>query len=804
MAKKTPLQNIFWSLQWSGGNYQTTTPDNYLDNPNNPNNQVENWLQNTNTTTVTNPLSGLAGIGNWGGRIKAPVTTPKPWIQPNAVLPSQQTSNNSIFNPDQYLQQQLWALWNQQSLAQEDIIKAYQKVSWQLWFQKAQQNSQYENLDLINEKVSAVTKQFEQGINDPLLISRNTWLTPEEVNKVIRGDIYKDLKLNERTAFEANKPFQQKLSDFELQKQRNLEDINTKTERAKMLLTQHLDDITREMTESTSALGKMWALSQQWLSSGFQMWIENIKDNANRVMDTLKQTADRENADTLKVKDRMLEDYTTNVTRIKDVAESEFNKIKLQWLAAIQEIDQKWWLSSENAYNALRKLYADTDSAKWQLYKDQFAMYQDLNAMTLNRAKAIWDIFWQSAAQDFLSQQGMYQPTPQKSLVWQRAEENWFYTPWQITTEGKTFGGMWWFDIAGALNDPILAQKWGKIIRFGTDTPVTMNWKTYPANRYIEIQGEDWNIIRYNHLNGIWDWTMSRWQDMVWKTVQAGQQIGLMGRSWVTSYDPKKWGNSWVHLDITAYPPERAWSKAVKAYQSMDDQRRILLWQWWQQPQTSENKIPSYYQPLFRSYVENEKLPTNSQLEKMWLTIDQFTSMAEEWYTSLKQDEYAMKWFEISNPTSFINISPAKRDKLDTSIEQVWTFDSQLDDVINKVEQGGVEIQWYFGRGRELTQDINNLALLAKEIYNLWVLNWEDLRLMQNILPNPADFSATIQWKDAIITQLKNAKKKFNNTINGKAMQYGIKRIDPSSNHGNSQSGWSQQALQLFLQYMSK
>lgn len=818
------IHDLFWNIKQSGTNYQETQPDNYLDNPNWQNNRVNTQLINNQTTTLNNfPnqlwwLWGLEWIWPWTGGIKKIPQAPKPLsdIQPtnqpvNQLSISSATQQPQIstikpptyttpkwFDPDSYLKSQIWAYGTQWQLAIEDITNAYKKTAWQLWFQQAQQRSQYQNLDLINEKVNSVMKQFEQWITSPLQIARNTWLTQEDVTKVIRWDIYKDLKLSEQADFELQKPYQQKIWDIETSKQRFLEDITTKEQRAKMILDEQTSEIQRQLDQSTSALQKMWALTQQWLSSGYQLGIQNIKDESKRAIDNLKQTYDWDNEDTLRLKSRTMEDYVTNLSRIKDVAENEANKIKLQWLSAIQEIDQRFWLASENAYNALRKVYADMDIQRNNLYRENADIYKDLNTITLQRAEAIKNIYWAEASQRYLQQEGIYTPENTSDFLNQNSENFWFYTAWTIKAVGKTFGWMGGFDIAWKINDPILAQKWGTIYNLWFDQARTINWKTYPPNRFIEIKTDDWHIIRYNHLNWIWDWLQSWDKSVIGKRVEAWDQIGLMGNSGVTSkwMDLGGW-RKWtgVHLDITAYAVDSN-GRRGKMYQTTDEQVQAILWWWQQQQATQQKNALSQYYPLFRSYIENEKIPAQWQLNQLWLDVDSFSQLAEQWYTQLKQQEYWLKWFDIVEPISFININPSDRTKLNQSIEKSGSFDMQIQDIINKIEEWWTERQPYLFRGRELNTDITNLVLLAKDIYDLWVLNWPDLRLMETILPNPAGISATLQWKTEILSQLKNAQKKFNNTINSKAEQYWLKKIWEAQTNKPSQNN---QSLQLFI-----
>lgn len=81
-----------------------------------------------------------------------------------------------------------------------------------------------------------------------------------------------------------------------------------------------------------------------------------------------------------------------------------------------------------------------------------------------------------------------------------------------------------------------------------------------------------------------------------------------------------------------------------------------------------------------------------------------------------------------------------------------------MDDLIQLVKENGTENP-YSETGRKMTASAKNLQLIAKEIYNLGVLNGPDLSLMESIIANPTDMTAnTIGSFQNYETLLKNAK----------------------------------------------
>lgn len=667
----SPLQDLFNWLQGSWNNYQTQTPDNFLSNPTWNNSVVNNLNNNQTTSTLTPPQT--PSLSNQTSSLQPQTSNTTNLPNPFVTAPT----NNQPINPQGIQISALSNLAGDFSEWYDKITKEYAKAYGELGLWKAQLDSRYDNLWIINDKISAVAKQYEQWVNNPLLISRNTGLTQEDVQKVLRWDIYKDLKLSESAFLEANKPYQQGLSDLELQKQRNLEDINTKTERAKISLSQHLDEIANQTYLQTSWLEKSWALTQQGLSSWFQMWIESIKNNANKIMDNLKQNAERDDQDTMKVKNRMLEDYTTNVTKIRDTAENEFNKIKIQWLSALQEIEQRRWVASDRAYEAYKSLYRDIDKQKNQINRDTFDMYNALNDITLKRADAIGKAFWLTAQQDYLKNQWMYEaPDPTQDIVGQRAEDVGFATPWQVTTFGKTFGWMWWVDIAWKLNDPVLAQKWWTVLAVWQDQARTINWVKYPPNKFIEILSDDWKtVIRYNHLNFAWDWYQTF---NIGKKINAWDQIWGMWYTWVTSRDIERWGNkTWIHVDMTAY--EAVNGKRWKMYQTTEEQRNALLGWKIEQPQSSDvtdaelafylkwatgiwkgkltqeryNEVANYVKEVAKTDPSSViKLLPQTQQDRIYKVMDDFEWWPNKLFQQVQQGKNYVDNFDVQNATA--------------------------------------------------------------------------------------------------------------------------------------------------------
>lgn len=105
-----------------------------------------------------------------------------------------------------------------------------------------------------------------------------------------------------------------------------------------------------------------------------------------------------------------------------------------------------------------------------------------------------------------------------------------------------------------------------------------------------------------------------------------------------------------------------------------------------------------------------------------------------------------------------------------------------MDDLIKQVKENGTENP-YGETGRKMNSSVKNLQLIAKEIYNLGVLNGPDLSLMESIISNPTDATAnTIGSFQNYETLLKNAKTTILNNAISQAKSAGLeytKILDP-------------------------
>lgn len=150
--------------------------------------------------------------------------------------------------------------------------------------------------------------------------------------------------------------------------------------------------------------------------------------------------------------------------------------------------------------------------------------------------------------------------------------------------------------------------------------------------------------------------------------------------------------------------------------------------------------------PQYVDYIETWKIPTWLQF---WTSeYNNFINEANKWYIEAKNKEFSSKWFTIENQDAFINTTAKQKEEISSAVNNVLPFIQSMDKVIaltKKYWNESTLSEWW----AKINQEIRNAQLLAKEIYNLWVLNWPDLALMEDIITNPTNLLwIGLIWRD--------------------------------------------------------
>lgn len=320
--------------------------------------------------------------------------------------------------------------------------------------------------------------------------------------------------------------------------------------------------------------------------------------------------------------------------------------------------------------------------------------------------------------------------------------------PWQARAKNNNPAGITWnanFDNPKPWTTAYALQQAG--VRFEKGTPRPWNeWGNYVTFPTME----DWlaaqRIMMTQTYGNTTVWNMLAKRVWTGEWPRYAQQVAGMAGVDVNARVNQLSDQQLQTLQMAKIQKESPW--LAKILQQQTQQKS-------QEP--SQSNFPQY-----TSYIENGKLPA---WMKDWTTkAENFKQQALEWYIQGKEQEFNWAWLTISNPTAFASAvtDAAKIKEVNKAVLTLPKFKDTMDQLISLEKT-----YWTENRPTQAKQTMNMLVkdaqLQAKEIYNLWVLNWPDLSLMESIIPNPTSWSALwpqILWWVSYNEMLKSAKDK--------------------------------------------
>lgn len=181
--------------------------------------------------------------------------------------------------------------------------------------------------------------------------------------------------------------------------------------------------------------------------------------------------------------------------------------------------------------------------------------------------------------------------------------------------------------------------------------------------------------------------------------------------------------------------------------------------------------------PLFRTFVEDGKIPSAPQLKAFGMTADQFVDLADQGYVKFLDQK--AKDVSSQNPTFDISFIPSQysansatqKEKLNSSLEKVWDFDKRLSRLMELFDDVGTEILPTEAK-KEMTTLRQQLILKWKEIENLWVLNGPDLGILETLLPATDTFWSLNSNTRKVFESLQT---NYRSDAESRAINYGAK-----------------------------
>jgi murein DD-endopeptidase MepM/ murein hydrolase activator NlpD len=335
-----------------------------------------------------------------------------------------------------------------------------------------------------------------------------------------------------------------------------------------------------------------------------------------------------------------------------------------------------------------------------------------------------------------------------------------------------TYEGNRGYDLAGALGDPLPAggnwtvksvdnagEQVGSIFMGG-------KWSKPYGNTVVMVD-ENGNEVRYSHLQniGVKKWDVLGFGDIVGTRGNTGNVMGANGEK-LTAEQLKAGRGS--HLDVEVKNPQ---GKLL----SNADQVNYLKGLKAGMTGTSWASLP-----LYRAYMEDNKLPSKDALAWLWMTSEQFTNNASTWYDQFlrskeKEINSTYPTLQIEFTPSYASLSATQREKLNESMTKIGDIDMRLEKLKKLFNDNWTEVLPTQAK-KEMQSLKQQIILKAKEVENLGVLNWPDLWILESLIPETTGImSGLFSFDDNTNTTLNSIQNNYRSDAKTKWINYGAR-----------------------------
>ena len=138
-------------------------------------------------------------------------------------------------------------------------------------------------------------------------------------------------------------------------------------------------------------------------------------------------------------------------------------------------------------------------------------------------------------------------------------------------------------------------------------------------------------------------------------------------------------------------------------------------------------------------------MPTEKELVGTWLTPSDFSEQAGNWYMQTKQKAFKDLWVDVTDQDNYLSQPVSVKTDIDKSLS-FWKAILEKAQAYKKaIEETGWAVNPLWEDYKKLSQAHKDLVASVKESqgYNLWVLNWKDLEVLESIIPSavwPIDY----------------------------------------------------------------
>lgn len=271
------------------------------------------------------------------------------------------------------------------------------------------------------------------------------------------------------------------------------------------------------------------------------------------------------------------------------------------------------------------------------------------------------------------------------------------------------------------------------------------------------------------------------------------------GSSWATpNTSLEKFASGWVswpnatinqnavanYVKLTGYSkntpisqiPIDVLAKAVFANEGVDISKSSnLSWVIGTGSQVSQASLP-----LYRAYMEDGKLPSKDALKWLGMTSEQFVDSAQTWYDNFltnkaKEINSTYPTLQVEFTPSYSNLSATQKEKLNESMTKIWDIDQRLEKLKELFVKSWTEVLPTKDKA-EMTSLRQQIILKAKEVENLGVLNWPDLWILENIIPETTGImSGLFSFDSNTLAKLNSIQENYRSDASTKGINYGAK-----------------------------
>ena len=193
------------------------------------------------------------------------------------------------------------------------------------------------------------------------------------------------------------------------------------------------------------------------------------------------------------------------------------------------------------------------------------------------------------------------------------------------------------------------------------------------------------------------------------------------------------------------------------------------------QYKTTQSQQPSL--PLYRSYMEDWKLPSKDALKWLWMTSEQFTESAQTWYDSYltnkaKEINSTYPTLQVEFTPAYSTLSATQREKLNDSMTKIWDIDQRIEKLKTLFNKSWTEILPTNDKA-EMESLRKQIILKAKEVENLGVLNWPDMWILDSIIPETTGLvSGLFSFDSNTLKKLNSVQTNYRSDAKTKGINY--------------------------------